>query len=108
MLGLRLQRYSTNPEKYPLLKLLEILNLSSQPELPGEKEILHIIYPLAVTLHEVFKSSKTLPFSGNTKWKNKFRDLKNFSRRYLFVFVDYLYNRSPKIRTNNFEFVFQF
>ena len=45
---------------------------------------------------------KTLPFSGNLGWEKKVRGSKNLLGRYLFVFVEYLRNRSPKMRTKNF------
>ena len=42
-------------------------------------------------------------FSGNLGWENNLKASKNFLREYRFVFVEYLYKRSPKTRTNHFK-----
>ena len=85
-----------------LKKFLKTLNLFFQPELPGKKVIPNNIYPSSnITGPSNF--DKALYFSGNSSRENKLRVFKNLLAGYLFVFVQYLCNRSPIMRRKYFK-----
>ena len=63
----------------------------------GSREV-PIIINFLVTLWDKSKFGKT-SFSGNSKSRTNSGFLKSFLGRYLFVFVKYLRNHSPKIKT---------
>ena len=61
------------------------------------------MFMLPITTHEQFKHGKFLPFSGNSGW---YKDTQGFPKIfgiYLFTFVEFLSNGSPKMKTINFE-----
>ena len=88
---------STNTERYPLKKVLESLNLFSQPELPGKKRNWIILF-LPATSHDQYIFGKLFPFSGNSDWENKLNVSKTYLEEYVFALVEYLCNRCPKKR----------
>ena len=46
----------------------------------------------------------TNPFSSeNLSWEKRTQGFQKLFREYLFVFVEYLFNRSLKIRTEHFK-----
>ena len=77
ILGLRLQKYSTNTKKYPPKKVLEALNLFSQFELPGKTRD-GIVFTLPVTTRDESNFGTPPPFCGNLGWENKLRVPKTF------------------------------
>ena len=97
ILGLRLQRYSTNTKRCPPKKLFgnsEFCSSRQNHSKPnslescGRPNSLEIVRP---------NSLENCGFGGKTK----LRVSKNFFGGYLFVFVEYLCKRSPKIKTKN-------
>ena len=70
-----------------------------QKDIPRKKflETLSFVLPAKTTVGLIV--SKTVVLAGRTK----LRVSKNFFRGYLFVFVEYLCNRSPKIKIKNFK-----
>ena len=80
ILGLRLQRYSTNTKRYPQKKFLETL----RAVLPAKTTVLQTIGLLWFLREEQYSKFPKTFFGG-----------------YLFVVVEYLCKRSPKIKTKN-------
>ena len=78
ILGLRLHRYSTNTKRYPPEKVF------------GNSEF--------CSSHQ---NHSSLNYFGGKNKTQSFQ--KTFSGGYLFVFVEYLCNRSPKIKTKNIK-----
>ena len=83
ILGLRLQRYSTNTKRYPPKKAFGNSEFCSSRQ-----------------NHSRPNSLKNYGFGGKNKTQS-FQKL--FFGGYLFVFVEYLCNRSPKIKTKNIK-----
>ena len=101
---LRLQRYLTNTKSYlpkniwkPKLflsaqtftKKRGVTKLDCSRDVTGRINIIGVIF-----------------FPENSGWENRFRVSKTSSGEYLFAFVEYLYNCSPKMKTNNFKTYF--
>ena len=83
ILGLRLQRYSTNAKRYPPKKVFWNSEFCSS--------------------HQNHSSLNYEAYCG-FGWKNKTQSFKKlFSGGHLFVYVEYLCNRSPKIKTKNIK-----
>ena len=80
-----------------LVKFLETLNLFSRPKLSGKKRG-QIIFTLPVTPCDLSNFGKTLLFSENCDWENKFKVSKNIFWEISFCIVENLCNRNPKKR----------
>ena len=84
ILGLRLQRYSANTKIYPTKKVF------------GNSE-----FCSSRLNHSSLNYLAYCGFGGKNKTYKSFQKL--FSGGYLFVFADYLCNRSPKIKTKTIK-----
>ena len=95
VLGLRLQRYSTNKKRYSPKIFLQSIDLFSQPKLAEKKmeKMKDKCHP--IPSRDFTNFDKHPSFSGIFPWENKLI--------YLFVFVKYLCNCSLKRRIKNFK-----
>ena len=102
--GLRLRRHSTNTKRYFPKIFMETLSLFSQPEFPERRrDLLKLGWwrDLTERVNNEYYSVCFFP------WKFRLREqtqgfLKVFLRD-LFIVIEFLCNRSPKMRTKNFE-----
>ena len=95
ILRLRLPRYLTNTKRYPPKKFLETLKFFYF-KLAEKGEICQISIGHVIWLEEL--TSFGLFFLGKIMLREQIQGFQKLLRGYLFVFVDYLCNRSPKIK----------
>ena len=114
ILGLRLQSYSTNTKRYPPKKVFgnsefcsfrqnySSLNYKAycRPTFPPKKVFGNSEFCSSCQNYSRPYSLENCSFGGKSKTQS-FQKL--FSGGYLFVFVEYLRNRNPKIKTKNIK-----
>ena len=102
---MRLQKYLTNTKSCLTKKFLEILNLFSQPEFQEKGKVLPKFNRSCDVTGRIKTKLFILSFSMEVQAEKADSGIpKTFYDDIIFVFVEYFYNRSHKMRTKHSKY----